>query len=354
MEKYDIIIVGGGPVGLYTASLLQKDFKVLVLEKEKELGKKACSGLYSKKIFEFVPQGHFIENEIDGCTLYSPSGSKKHFEIKQKPFVVDREEFNKFLAEGLENLKIGCKVEVIEFLQDSKNSKTKTNGTNDGVKVKTNQGEFHSEIIIGADGSRSIVRQHWQAKPFEIVSGLIGMVEQDDSSRDVGVWFDKKLTEDGFLWKIPRGKRIEYGMLGLDVSYTKLEKFFGLKNYQKIAAPIPVGLQKSFFERTLLIGDAASQTKPWSLGGVLFGFLAANVAKNVLKQAFDRQDFSEKKLEGYEIGWKKEFGGAIEKGMFFREFYKELDNKKIDEVFEKVDGFGLNDVDMDNPFSVIE
>ena len=344
MEKYDIIIVGGGPVGLYTAKLLQKDFKVLVLEKEKELGKKACSGLYSKKIFEFVPEGDFIENEIDGCTLHSPNGVKKHFDIKQRPFVVDREEFNKFLAEGVESLKIGCKVESIE-----------TGKVNvDGIKVKTNQGEFHSDIIIGADGSRSVVRQHWKAKPFEIVSGLIAMVEQDDSSRDVGVWFDKKQTEDGFLWKIPRGKRVEYGMLGLDVSYSKLEKFFGLKNYQKIAAPIPVGLQKSFFERTLLIGDAASQTKPWSLGGVLFGFLAANVAKRVLKNCFDKQNFSEKDLQGYESGWKKEFGGAIEKGMFFREFYKELDNKKIDEVFKHVDGFGLNDVDMDNPFSVIE
>ena len=152
MKKYDIIIVGGGPVGLYTAQLLQKDFKVLVIEKEKILGKKACSGLYSKKLFEFVPEGDFIENEIDGCVLHSPESLEKRFEIKQKPFVVDREKFNNFLAEGLENLKVGCKLESLEI--------------NNQVKIKTNLGEFESEMIIGADGCRSVVRDYWQTRPF--------------------------------------------------------------------------------------------------------------------------------------------------------------------------------------------
>jgi len=332
--KFDIIIVGGGPVGLYCAHQL-KDFNVLVLEKEKELGKKACSGLYSKKIFEFVPEGDFIENEIEGCVLNSPSGIVRKCPIKQRPFVVDREEFNKSLAEGLD-IKMECKVESLEI--------------GESVKVKTSQGDFESDFIIGADGSRSTVRDYWNVKPEGLVSGLIAMIDEKDSSREVGVWFDKNQTEDGFLWKIPRGKRIEYGMLGLDVSYKKLEEFFGLKKYQKIAAPIPVGSQKSFFNRTLLIGDAASQTKPWSLGGVLFGFQAANISKGVLKKCFDKQDFSEPMLKDYEILWKKEFGDVIQKGMFFREIYKNLDNKSVDKIFKQADF--LDEVDMDNPFTI--
>ncbi len=58
-------------------------------------------------------------------------------------------------------------------------------------------------------------------------------------------------------------------------------------------------------------------------------------------------------MHGYETLWKKEFGSAIEKGMFFRELYKGLDNKSVDEIFRSVDFLGMSEVDMDNPFTVL-
>ncbi|BDU50513.1 NAD(P)/FAD-dependent oxidoreductase [Haliovirga abyssi] len=40
MEKYDVIIIGGGPAGLFTAINIKKEMSVLILEKNQKVGKK--------------------------------------------------------------------------------------------------------------------------------------------------------------------------------------------------------------------------------------------------------------------------------------------------------------------------
>ena len=67
-----------------------------------------------------------------------------------------------------------------------------------------------------------------------------------------------------------------------------------------------MGFQKTFFPRTLLVGDAASQVKPWSGGGVIYGFTCAGIAADVIKKAIEENNFSEEFLEEYEIRWKRE------------------------------------------------
>ncbi len=43
--RYDILIIGGGPVGNYLASLLARDFNVAVVERKTSFGGKACTGI---------------------------------------------------------------------------------------------------------------------------------------------------------------------------------------------------------------------------------------------------------------------------------------------------------------------
>ncbi len=44
-SKYDVVIVGAGPAGLELARLLGKrELSVLVIEKNRQLGKKVCAG----------------------------------------------------------------------------------------------------------------------------------------------------------------------------------------------------------------------------------------------------------------------------------------------------------------------
>jgi len=59
--------IGGGVCGLYLAwKLAEKGEQVIVFEKNKEIGKKICSGLFSQNIFNYIPQAkNLIQNKID-------------------------------------------------------------------------------------------------------------------------------------------------------------------------------------------------------------------------------------------------------------------------------------------------
>lgn len=357
MMEYDIIVVGGGPAGSYLAGLLQEKFNVLVLEGKKSAGGKACSGLVSKDIKKFIPldeleggrvrgtgtnipAGSLIENEINNCVLHSPSGKKHELGIKQGTFALDRDKLDSFLASKIKNIQFDTKAGKIEV-------------KNSGVEVKTDKGVFNSKMVVGADGNNSIVRKLWDVKPIDSVMGLMAMVDEKDSSGFFEVWFNHEIVKDGFLWRIPRGRRVEYGILGTGVKFDVMEDFFKLKNKkcscERRASPIPTGFHKTFFDRTLLVGDAAAQTKPWSFGGIYYGMVCGKIAAEVIKKAFDKNDFSEKVLEEYEIKWKGQLEKSIAMGMMFREFFQDLDNKKIDQCFEVVKKAGIKEIDMDHP-----
>jgi flavin-dependent dehydrogenase len=194
----------------------------------------------------------------------------------------------------------------------------------------------------------SLVAKGIESRPREILNGLIAIVKEEDQGDFVELWFDKRAT-DGFLRRIPRGGSVEYGGIGKGLKFSLLEKFFGLKKYEKRGGRIPIGAGRSYAERVLLIGDSAGQVKPWSGGGVVYGLTCSGIAAGVLDRAFQKGDFSRDFLKGYERAWRARIGGGIRAGMVFRRVYKRMGNRGIDAVFRtgKPLNFLMNKLDMD-------
>jgi len=102
MLKTDILIVGAGPAGTYLAEkLASKGIDTTIIEKKKEIGKYACSGLVSKRINDFVKiEKSLIENKIKGSTFHSENTS---FTIKRQDtqaYVLNRPAFDRFMADA--------------------------------------------------------------------------------------------------------------------------------------------------------------------------------------------------------------------------------------------------------------
>ena len=332
---FDVVVVGAGPVGLYTAHLCEDmGYKVLVLEKNKEVGKPLrCSGLISRNIEKFFPDingWEVIENKIDSAILHSKR-SELVLKKAKAAYVINRVLFDKKISEMVRSeISFNCKAQKLRI--------------SDGhAAIDTNKGAVKCEMAAACDGPGSVFRKNGVA-----VKGLIAVVKKSDSSSHVDLYFDKKMLNDGFFWKIPRGKTTEYGAWGMNAKFSDIEKFFGIKAYEKFAGLIPIGaVRKSYAERLLMVGSAAGQVKPWSGGGVVYGLTCAQIAAKTIEKAFRFNDFSESVFAGYENEWKKKIGKQIKLGILFRKFLKNSNDFHLDLALRAGKFFSYNWMDMD-------
>lgn len=250
-----IAIIGAGSCGLYLASKLAKKAEVAVFEKKDKVGDKACSGLYSARLLDFVPSAsQLAENEIKFAKIHFP---KKTLTINflKKFLVIDRDKLDKNLFE----LAVNNGAEVI------------FNKNIDEIPAGFDK-------IIGCDGADSYVRKFLKAKNPSYRMGIQGFVKNSGLKEDfVETWPCK----NGFIWRIPRKNDIEYGIIANLSDAYKLFCDFAKKNNLNIsqvkAKMIPLGFSLPKNEKITLCGDAIGLTKPWSGGGVVWGMIAANI-----------------------------------------------------------------------------
>lgn len=251
-----VAIVGAGICGLYLAwKLSEKGHNVAVFEKKGTLGKEVCSGLFSERILDFIPESRkIIKNQIEYCLIHFPKRTLK-VKFSQKFLVMEHCELDNLTADLAKNAgaKLILNHSIIDSLPEGFNR------------------------IIGCDGALSQVRKILKLKSPYFYLGIRGYVSKQDNSAFVETWPTKK----GFIWKIPRRGEIEYGIMEKPEAAKKLlDKFLKEKNIQLKSlnsALIPQGLIIPKSSNITLCGDAAGLTKPWSGGGVVWGLIAANI-----------------------------------------------------------------------------
>jgi len=250
-----IAIIGAGITGLYLGwKLSENGHQVTIFEKKEKIGKKVCSGLFSERVLEFIPQSQkLIQNQIEQALIHFP---KKILTVRfsKKLLIMSHFELDNLVARLAEN---------------------------SGVKIILNHpvsslpAEF--ERIIGCDGSNSTVRKILGLLEPSYRLAIQGFIPKRDSSPYVETWPQKS----GFLWKIPRGKETEYGIISNPrEAQTLFENFLNKNNLQleRIQSSIvPQGFVIPKNSSTTLCGDAAGLTKPWSGGGVIWGLWAAEI-----------------------------------------------------------------------------
>jgi flavin-dependent dehydrogenase len=352
--KVEIVIVGAGPIGCYTAQLLKKcginNFRII--EEHCEVGRPVrCAGLVGKPVFKdsLIPlsRGSII-NQINGASFLCRGNSFK-IERSGVALVIDREKFDKGLSQGLE---VECGRRLLEMEEEGEGDGS---GSGDGsrYRLKTNQGNIWADIVIGADGPRSRVKKFIDSKrndsngsdgsdgPGEtnFYKGVQYRIKLDDSE-GLGLkdeFFSGEMTEmtrvymrEGipfFVWIIPEGDGIiRLGVIA-ENGRRELERVIeeeGIKGeiIDRLTGIIPLGLCQSVYKKVAVVGDAARQVKPLTGGGIYYGMKAAEILVECIREG---------ELAEYDKRWKSKFGREIKFGLWARKVYERL-NKDEDEL----------------------
>jgi len=235
--------------------LSQKGYNVTVFEKKEKIGKQACSGLFSERILEFIPESKkLIQNQIDSVLIHFPRRTIR-IKFSKRFLVMSHFELDNLVA-GLAAAS-GAKI----ILNHSVNSLPEGFGR-----------------VIGCDGPNSVIRKSLGLGNPAFRLAIQGFIPvKEDNSDFVETW----PVKNGFIWKIPRGKETEYGAIGNSREVKIIFEDFLKKNNLQLdrmaSAVVPQGLLISPDSSIALCGDAAGLAKPWSGGGVIWGLISSEI-----------------------------------------------------------------------------
>jgi digeranylgeranylglycerophospholipid reductase len=340
MPDYDVLIAGGSVSGLLAArEIAAGGLSVAVLEEDAEIGTpEHCGGLVSVagiRNLGVVPDANTVENnKIARAKIFSPS---RFFEInadKQKVMVLDRRAFDKQIA--FQAQKKGAEIRVKCSLRSF---------AKDGLEyvVKTSEGDLSCNYLVDARGVSSIISRTregvLQSAQYELYAPWI---ERDT----IEVSFDSERYPGFFAWIIPTGQGSgKAGVAGRRINAaTALKSYIGGKGkysiVRKIYASIWVNgpLQNFVYDRMIIVGDAAGQSKPTTAGGIyscgMGGLLAGRA---VVEEAAAKENGDRKMLlTQYEKNWFSMFKSEFDKMLLARRFMERLDNKGIDDLVASI------------------
>jgi electron transfer flavoprotein-quinone oxidoreductase len=379
-EKFDVIVVGGGPAGLSAAFVAAKaGLQVIVLERGDYCGAKNVFGglFFTNIIRELIPdflKDAPVERNVTKrrWSLLTPdgelAGGYKFNKFNKDPFnnsfTVLRAKFDKWFASKVEEA--GAMVitgaVVDDFIYE--------NGKIKGVKARMEDGELYADLIILADGVNSLL-----AKKL----GLHKELAKEDAIVSVKeiLALPKEKIEERFCLNGNEGVAFEYfgyavkGAIGSGFIYTNkdtisvgigatiksllehkinpndaLEAFKnhpailplirGTEQKEYSAHLIPDGgynkISKLYTDNIMVVGDAAGFVNASLFHeGTNLAVMSGKLAGEVAIEAKNKGDFSANTLSLYEEKLRNSF--VLKDLKQFRKLAKTLE--KNPQIFEK-------------------
>ena len=366
IQPKDAIVVGGGPVGSYTALNLAKlGVKTTVFEEHSTIGFPShCAGhisIRSLRSMGLYPlPKRIVENTFCAANFHSPLGSK--FSIKLScpvTLALNRALFDQFLANQAQNAGANF------VLSSSVQSLLVTDGSVKGVKIRhtdSSEVKVYSKIVLDAEGVSSRLLRQAGLQGLKN-SGLVYAVEAEvDTAQDVEldtveVYFGKAYAPGFYGWLIPRpdgsakvGLATKYGdpreyLKRLMFKHPVASKQLSKSNITKVgyhAITLGGPINKSYADGFLAVGDCASQVKPTTGGGVIFGLKAAKAASEVAHQALALDDVSSNVLQTYQKRCDDLLKFDFLVMLRIRRFLDSLSDQRFDEMLRVCGKLGVN------------
>jgi len=286
MAKKKVLIIGAGPAGCYLAALLAKKYEVLVFEDHKKIGIPIqCTGIVTSEISKLIEiKQDFLINKINNAEIFSENNSV-NLKLKNENLIINRTKFDGYLAEKARQR--GAKISLGARFLGYTNKKA-------AIKIKNSVKEVSFDILVGADGPNSTVNKIFFKNKYKL---LIGAQARARINNDNSVKF--YLTEGKIAWLVPENKNIARIGIIIEKNTNKifnafLEKILGnsfkskIIEYQGGLVPVYSSEAKTHTKingkEIFLLGDAASQVKATTYGGIIQGLTAAKAIASYLNE----------------------------------------------------------------------
>jgi len=369
INKYDcdVLIASGGPAGSALAfHLAKKGLKIIVAEAECFPRDKICGdGVSPVALAELDAMGikdwqkFSLANEINKVGLFIKDDKvfidlSKPEHLPYHARIIPRIELDNWIYETAK--KAGA-----TYLESSRliNYTTTDSGIVAQLKQGTSTKQIKSKVLVGADGSSSVVARQIHggkhADEFQLL-GLRAYYENINGPTDrVDIYFTGD-SFPGIYWLFPKGEAdANIGMAC--ISATLPHKASNVKNLlaghlknnadikERIGNGMPDGKIDGwilkFFNpqsiltnnRVLLVGDAAGLINPLSGDGIQYALLSARWAAEILHDCFKQDDFSAATLYNYRKKVDKELGYDFALSNLLVQFAR---NKTLTPVWMKI------------------
>ncbi len=347
---HDVIVVGAGPVGSYTAYLLAKEgLNVGIFERNPAVGRDInCTGIISGECLKkFDLPGEIITGKIHSVKGIAPSGNYiRYHTASPLAYIVNRTLFdcklNKMAVKEGATTHLNAKVDEVDV-------------TGGAFKIRLNTGgekrEFSARAGVIATGLELNSFPGIFRRPADFLFGAQTEVLAEDV-RDVEVYFGEQIAPGSFGWVVPtNGNSAKIGLIVKKNPVESLKRFLqhpliaqrmnSRANNAK-CSPIPLRrIPKSYGERHVIVGEAAGQVKTTTGGGIYFGLLCAEAASGTIIKAFRCGDFSEKAFKEYEDRWKSRIEPELRAGVILRNIFSRLSDRQIESLIDLAKRDGL-------------
>jgi digeranylgeranylglycerophospholipid reductase len=334
---YDVAIVGGGPVGSYSAyQLADKSFDVCILDEKEQIGKNViCTGIVSKEAFKrFDLPTDAILSRIDSFTFVSPLGQRLEYSHPDVfAYVVSREKFDNgilklakrcgtdvHLKQRVSEIKIGSNYYTLQC--GNKNYQARSVVLATGVKY-----DLHRLLGIG--------------KPQKFLYGSQIELPVPEPPSTIEIHIGNRFAPGSFGWIAPINKtysRIgvvveKKGKIWLERMLTERINFPASKLDKKELKLKPIAnsaLTQTVKDKIIVIGEAAGQVKTTTGGGILYGLMCSTIAVDKLSQTLKN---GKNALNEYEITWRSALSSELEIGQDLRATTNSFDDDTIENLF---------------------
>jgi len=358
VNERDVIVVGAGPAGATTATILaQKGMDVLLLDRDSFPRDKTCgdavpSGAIETlgklgmkdKIEQAVSRGELYP--LDQMYLASPKGHELIARFTRGPngeasYVAPRIYFDALIQQHA--LDSGA-----EFMQAQVKEPVVENGRVVGVQARVNGSTetIRSKLVIGADGVTSVITRALRPANNKHIDkhravALRAYIEDiSEIPKTVEFYLYDKILP-GYAWIFPTGNHTANIGLGMRLDIFRKQKV-KLEELLRIFLDFPdikkrllnggklrniatwqlnFGSQKHLqytFDGALLVGDAAGFINPLTGGGIHNAIISAQFAAQTVEEAFAKGDTSRETLKVYEERCRQEMWTGMKRSYFLQ------------------------------------